>query len=99
MRVRAGKDYPINTLRLYLDSAHTNRRLVSREFGWDDPYGEKIKIPNECVIEFSDSRELDLLIDALTTFRDKNRDHFGNWVDIGYGDILNDRDFKRLEHT
>ena len=90
---------PVNNLRLSLNSAHTNLKLVCQPFGWDDPYGEKSKIPSEAVIEFNDSRELDMLIHALETFRDKNRDHFGNWVDIGYGDILNDRDFKRLEHT
>ena len=78
MRVGGNEYDRIGVIRISVESVHTYMRLVTRPFDYPYPVDTAWK-DNEGILHFEDTRELDILIDALQKFRDENRKYIGEW--------------------
>lgn len=73
------KWWDIDILHLKLDSTDAKLRLMTKPLNFAPPKNYISEEDDIVTIEFSDSWELDVFIEALTKFRDLNRAAMGKW--------------------
>ena len=73
------KWWDIDMLHLKLDSTDAKMRLVTKPLRYGAPTNPISVEDDTITIEFTDSYELDIFIEALTKFRNINRSAMGEW--------------------
>lgn len=71
--------FDVDELRVKLNSTDSKMRLLMKSLNCAPPKNYISKEDDLVTIEFSDSWELDVFIEALTKFRDLNRAAMGKW--------------------
>lgn len=79
MKINSRGNKPLSEINLRLHSVDT--KMSHKFIPFSSNYIEMLEFDPSAVayIEFQDSREIDMLIDMLEQFKDKNRDYFGAW--------------------
>lgn len=79
MKINSRGNKPLSEINLRLNSVDTKMSHKFIPFSSNCIEMREFDPSAVAYIEFQDSREIDMLIDMLEQFKDKNRDYFGDW--------------------